>query len=263
MTMRESRIWIATATLWLGPGCGDDTSSDGTTGGTTATAEATAASTLAEVTGTTEASETTGTTAAADSTGTTTAGTCETELPAVVTDIDETLTISDAEFIMQIGDGTYDPVEREGGSALITAYADLGYRIMYLTARSEGIVLDVTGETAREATERWLVEHGYPTDPETTLVVLAPMFVFDATAQAYKAAALMDQQAAGWRFDYAYGNATSDIGAYAEAGIDPSVTFIIGEHAGVGGTVAVEGEDWVEHAAAHLPGVPAVCEAAQ
>jgi len=267
MTMRESRIWIATATLWLGLGCGDDASSDGTTPGTTTTAETTAAEATAtsdsgELTGTTAATEPTGTTAAADSTGTTTAGLCETELPAIVTDIDETLTISDGEFIMQISDGNYDPIEREGGSELITAYADLGYRIMYLTARSEDIVLEVTGETAREATERWLVEHGYPTDPETTLVVLAPMFVFDDTAQAYKAAALMEQQAAGWRFDYAYGNATSDIGAYAEAGIDTSVTFIIGEHAGEGGTVAVEGEGWVEHAAAHLPTVPAVCEAA-
>jgi hypothetical protein len=263
MTMRESRIWIATATLWLSLGCGDDASSDGTTAGTTTAAETTAASESGEPTGSTTASEPTGTTAAADSTGTTTAGLCETELPAIVTDIDETLTISDAEFVMQIGDGTYDPIEREGGSALITAYADLGYRIMYLTARSEDIVLAGTGETAREATERWLLEHGYPTDPDSTLVVLAPMFVFDDSAQAYKADALMDQQAAGWRFDYAYGNATSDIGAYAEAGIALESTFIIGEHAGEGGTVAVAGEGWVEHTEAHIPTVPAVCDAAE
>ena len=164
---------------------------------------------------------------------------------------------------MQIADGTYDPVEREGASELIGAYADLGYRIMYLTARSEDIELEGTGETAREATERWLVEHEFPTDPETTVVVLSSMFVFDDTAQEYKADALMEQQAAGWRFDYAYGNATSDIGAYADAGIDTAVTFIIGEHAGEGGTVAVAGEGWVEHAEAHLPTVPAVCEAAQ
>lgn len=265
MTMRDATTWIAATSLALALACGDDAGADGTTGsaettaapGTTAAVDTTAPGTTSEpATGTT--------TAAVDSSdGGTTAGACELEQPAIVTDIDETLTISDAEFIMQIGDGNYDPREREGGSELITAYAELGYRIMYLTARSEEIVLEVTGETAREATERWLVEHGYPTDPATTLVVLAPRFVFDAAAQEYKAAALMEQQAAGWRFDYAYGNATSDIGAYADAGIDPSVTFIIDEHAGEGGTVAVQGEGWVEHAAAHLPTVPAVCEAAR
>ena len=88
------------------------------------------------------------------------------------------------------------------------------------------------------------------------------MFGFDDTAQEYKAEALMAQQAAGWRFDYAYGNATSDIGAYADAGIALDVTFIIGEHAGEGGTVDVEGDGWVEHSEAHLPTVPAVGEAA-
>ncbi len=272
MTMRDSMTWFAATSLALVLACGDDATADGTTGGTeTTAAEDTTASTTtagAESTtgGTTSepATGTTGTTEAVDtSDGGTTAGACELELPAIVTDIDETLTISDAEFIMQIADGTYDPVEREGASELIGAYADLGYRIMYLTARSEDIELEGTGETAREATERWLVEHEFPTDPETTVVVLSSMFVFDDTAQEYKADALMEQQAAGWRFDYAYGNATSDIGAYADAGIDTAVTFIIGEHAGEGGTVAVAGEGWVEHAEAHLPTVPAVCEAAQ
>lgn len=264
-TMRDSRIWIATVTLLLTPACGDDTSGDGTTGDgtTTAAASETAAPATSSDDGSTGGSTAGGTTLAVDSSGGTTAGACELELPAIVTDIDETLTVSDAEFIMQIGDGNYDPLEREGGAALITAYADLGYRIMYLSARAEDTILEVTGETAREATVRWLVEHGYPTDPATTTVVLASMFVFDDTAQEYKAAALMDQQAAGWRFDYAYGNATSDIGAYAEAGIGLDVTFIIGEHAGEGGTVAIAGDGWVEHTAAHLPTVPAVCEAAQ
>jgi hypothetical protein len=274
MTMRDSMTWIATTGLAFVLACGDD---GGTTGTETTAAETTAGTTTAAET---TAAETTGpgttvepatgtstgeaTTEAVDSTESgTTAGACELELPAIVTDIDETLTISDAEFIMQIGDGTYDPVEREGAHELITAYADLGYRIMYLTARSEDIVLVGTGETAREATERWILEHGFPNDPETTVVVLSEMFVFDDTAAEYKTDALMEQQAAGWRFDYAYGNATSDIDAYANAGIDLAATFIIGEHAGEGGTVAVEGEGWVEHTAAHIPTVPAVCEAAQ
>jgi hypothetical protein len=272
MSMRDSMTWIATTSLTFVLACGDDTGATGTTGPTetTTAAETTVEATTtaaAETTGTgttTEPGTGTGTTAAVDSSdGGTTAGACELEQPAIVTDIDETLTISDAEFIMQIADGTYDPVEREGAQELITAYADLGYRIMYLTARSEDIVLLGTGETAREATERWLLEHDFPTDPATTLVVLSPMFVFEDSAAEFKAGALMEQQAAGWRFDYAYGNATSDIDAYANAGIDLATTFIIGEHAGEGGTVAVAGEGWVEHTAAHIPTVPAVCEAAE
>jgi phosphatidate phosphatase PAH1 len=272
MTMMWSpRIWIAAAGMALLLACGDDaatgdpTSGAETTAGTTAAADSTTGTTAAVDSTTSETGEPTSSssTAADSSESGTTGGVCELEQPAIVTDIDETLTLSDAEFFMQIADGTYDPVEREGAAELIVAYADLGYRILYLTARSEDIVLVGTGETARDATDRWLLEHGFPTDPATTLVVLSPMLVVGDAAQAYKAGALMDQQAAGWRFDYAYGNATTDIGAYADAGIDPAVTFIIGEHAGEGGTVAVAGEGWVEHAAAHLPTVPAVCEAAQ
>lgn len=261
------RWWVVLACLGLA--CGDDATADGTTGDDT-TAGPTAATTTGEPTpdatttdGSTDGSTTDGLDSTSEgSSGTTAAGVCELEHPAIVTDIDETLTISDGEFIMQIGDGTYDPIEREGAAELIVAYAELGYRVLYLTARSESIVLEVTGETAREATDRWLLEHGFPTDPETTLVVLADMFVVGDTAQAYKAEALMELQAMGWRFDYAYGNATSDIGAYADAGIDLGVTFIIGEHAGEGGTMAVAGDGWVEHSSEHLPTVPAVCEAA-
>lgn len=269
--MRSTLTWIATTSLTLVLACGDDSGASDTTGPepTTTAAETTVAegstTTAAETTapGSSSGEPSTGTTTGIDSSGGTTAGACELEQPAIVTDIDATLTTSDTEFILQIADGTYDPAEREGAHELITAYADLGYRIMYLTARSEDIVLLGTGETAREATERWLVEHGFPSDPETTVVVLAPMFVIDDAAAEFKAGALMEQQAAGWRFDYAYGNAVSDIDAYAAAGIDPLATFIITENGGMGGTVAVPGEGWVDHAAAHLPTVPAVCEAAE
>ncbi|MEX1363580.1 MAG: hypothetical protein AB1Z98_10660 [Nannocystaceae bacterium] len=250
MLCRPKPLFVALA-LTLAA-CGDDTTQDpgpsGSSTGPTATNTTLGA--------TADASTTAADTTAADST---TAGVCEPSGSAIVTDIDETLTLSDAEFIMQIGDGNYDPVEREGAAELISAYADLGYYVIYLTARSEEIVLEVTGETAREATFRWLQEHDFPTDGATTELVLAPEFVFDDTARAYKAQALMDRQVQGLQFDYAYGNATSDIGAYADAGIALDATFIIGEHAGEDGTVAVAGEGWVEHTDMHLPDVPEVC----
>lgn len=198
-----------------------------------------------------------GSTAAVDSTGD--AGLCVDEFPAIVTDIDETLTTADGEFFMQLQDGNYDPLERDGGATLINTYADLGYRVLYLTARSQTWVTEVTDETAREATMRWLQEHGYPVDPETTELVLAPMIVIGATTRKYKGDAIMGFQAEGWRFDYAYGNADTDIGGYEDAGISKEATFIIGEEAGSEGTVAIEGEDWLAHIDSHLPSVPEAC----
>lgn len=247
-SMLHATLFVLLAGMTLAPACGDDGAAEGTTSSMT-TGQSTGTSTSSD----TSADETLG---ASGSSG----GLCASEQPAIVTDIDETLTLSDAEFIMQIGDGNYDPIEREGAAELISAYADLGYHVMYLTARSEQIMVEVTGETAREATERWLDEHGFPLDPEATSLVLAPTFMLGEDVQNYKAEALTEQQAAGLRFDYAYGNADTDIGAYADAGIELEATFIIGELAGEGGTVAVDSEGWVDHAEMHLPGVAAVCE---
>src|SRR5690349_11653328 len=125
----------STAILLLCIACGGD-DGDAETGADTSPASTSAAdasdsSTLGVVESSSGAAESTTATTDAD----TTAGACEGELPAIVTDIDETLTLSDEEFLMQLMDGNYDPVEREGGAALIGGYADLGYRIMYLTAR--------------------------------------------------------------------------------------------------------------------------------
>lgn len=210
--------------------------------------------------GSDDGSSTAGVDGSSDTGAESSGGVCSAEFPAIVTDIDATLTTSDAEFLMQLGDGNYDPAEREGAAELITAYADLGYRVLYLTARTETLMAVNTGESARELTERWLLEHEFPLDPESTMVVLSPNLVLGESARVFKAETLAEQQAAGWRFDYAYGNAGSDIDAYADAGIALDRTFIIGPEAGNGGTVAVEGEGWVEHTAAYLPTVPAVCE---
>jgi len=253
----DPRRWILA--LSFAAACAGDAENDDTAGTETSTS---AGPTSSVGESTSSVGESTGVDTSTADGSTTAGGVCVDEQPAIVTDIDETLTLSDAEFFMQAQDPTYDPVEREGGAEMIGDYADLGYRIMYLTARSENFDIMNSEETAREITVRWLEEHGYPLDPETTIVVLAEDLVVGDATTAYKAGALMDQQAIGWRFDYAYGNATTDIAAYAEAGIDTAATFIIGEHAGEEGTVAVEGEGWVEHTAEHLPTVPAVCEAA-
>jgi phosphatidate phosphatase PAH1 len=184
---------------------------------------------------------------------------CANSKIAIVTDIDETLTTADEEFFpMQTSDGNYDPKERESASALMQGYADRGYFIVYLTARFESLTVAVTNETARQATDRWLREHRFPV--ERSELVLAESFVFGETARTYKAAALRTLQNESVTFDYAYGNADSDVRAYADAAIPKEATFIIGELAGFEGTVAVAGEGWTAHLAEQLPKVDAVCK---
>jgi phosphatidate phosphatase PAH1 len=183
---------------------------------------------------------------------------CATSKIAIVTDIDETLTTADEEFFQQLQDGTYDPLEREGASDLIRGYADRGYFIVYLTARAETLNLAGTNETARQGTERWLTEHDFPLTRSD--VVLASEVVFGDAARQYKAAALQSRQTDDFSFDYAYGNADSDVRAYADAGIPKDVTFIIGELAGFEETVAVAGEGWTAHAEEQLPKVQPVCQ---
>jgi phosphatidate phosphatase PAH1 len=161
---------------------------------------------------------------------------------------------------MQLADSTYDPLERGEASELITDYHARGFFIVYLTARAEiQYSLDDAMIPARELTEDWLIDHGFPYDEHTTLV-LADAFTVGDTAIAYKTEALMNLQADGLMFDYAYGNADSDIAAYENSGIGKDVTFIIGPEAGNDGTVAVAGEDWITHRAEHLPTVPNYCE---
>lgn len=186
--------------------------------------------------------------------------TCTVPGVAIVADIDETLTTSDLEWITQMLIGTHDPAERPGASDMMQAYADRGFFILYLTARPATTTLGFTGETATDATARWLVEHEFPTDPARTRLILSPDLVLGDATTTYKAGALQDMQAEGFTFAYAYGNATTDIAAYAAAGIPKDVTFIIGAQAGVDNTVAIPGDGWLDHTATHVAAVDPVCE---
>lgn len=177
-------------------------------------------------------------------------------LGTVVTDIDETLTTADEEFFpKQTADGNYDPLEREEAAALIQDYAAKGYYVFYLTARPETLTVNVTDETAREATMRWLLEHDFPFDEGRAELSLAPEFVSGQATNDYKAGALRELIDRGHTMHYAYGNATTDISAYAEVGIAKDATFVVGENAGADGTVAIEGEGYAAHRAAHMPTV--------
>lgn len=154
---------------------------------------------------------------------------------AVITDIDETLTLSDEEIFSQIPDPSYDPIVKTSSVEVMQTWAEKGYQVIYLTARPHQF---------RTETRRWLEDHEYPPGP----MITAPDFVFDETARVYKGAwvnrVLNDL---GWDLVAAYGNAVSDIDAYEDAGIAKAVTFIIGPNAGANGTQAIQNDDFTQH----------------
>jgi phosphatidate phosphatase PAH1 len=155
----------------------------------------------------------------------------------IVTDIDGTLTLADEELFNQIGDGNYVPLENMSAAQMMNTWADKGYVIVYLTARPHAF---------RTETRVWLRDLGYPVGP----VITANTLVFDESARQYKRAWVNRvKNDFGWKVVAAYGNATSDIDAYEDAGIGKDITFIVGPNAGVADTQAIENNDYTAHIA--------------
>lgn len=178
---------------------------------------------------------------------------------AVVTDIDETLTTSDEEWLQQMTDSTHDPEMRPDANTLLNAYAEQGYGVFYVTARGDGFTLS-DGRTAFEGTRDWLVAHDFPVD-ESRITLSEGFGVAGDDAAAYKAEVLADEQALGWSFDWAYGNADSDIAAFKEGGIPSSNIFLVGELAGTLEVEPILDEDaYTNHLATQLDAIePTEC----
>lgn len=176
---------------------------------------------------------------------------------AVYTDIDETLTTADEEWMAQLMDPTHDPAMRPEADRLMQDYAARGYTIFYVTARGEDTSLS-DGRTARQATFDWLQSHGFPGGEET--VYLAPGFgVTGDDAVEYKAGVVDALSADGWDAGYAYGNADSDILAFQAAGIPDDRIFLVGELAGTMGVQPILDEEaYAAHREAWMPQVPEV-----
>lgn len=173
------------------------------------------------------------------------------DTPTVVFDIDGTLTTDDnemvrggiAEILRPTGSTVLDLVglnekafdiavelidahaeAYESARDVVRYWVDRGYQPIYITARP--YLFD-------PLTRDWLEVMDFP---------YAPVFTLDSVEQAVQGAegalpykidklsSLIDD--AGLDIQFAYGNATSDICAYAEIGIDPAATYIIGQHAG-------------------------------
>ncbi|MDF1563628.1 MAG: hypothetical protein P1V51_11330 [Deltaproteobacteria bacterium] len=165
---------------------------------------------------------------------------------AMVADIDGTLTTSDlelfqdifSEYFDQLGAGAYVPEARAGAIDLtLRRRVEQGYLLILVTGRPYYLT-DITRE--------WL---------ETTGVAPAHLHVTDSNAEAvpsdtgvgaFKADYLNGLKAMGLDLVAAYGNATTDIYGFEQAGIDKASTFILGKHGGESGTVAL-GEDYLQH----------------
>ncbi|HET8540520.1 MAG TPA: hypothetical protein VFL83_11670 [Anaeromyxobacter sp.] len=165
-----------------------------------------------------------------------------------VSDIDGTLTTSDEELVVDVITDFFQPIYTgadvpnayPGAAALTNALVGRGHVVVFLTGRPYWL----TGKT-----REWLSSGGF---------ALGPLHVTDSNSEAipsqdgvgaFKLAFLRSLTAAGFRLDEAYGNATTDVFAYAGAGIPATATWIIGPNAGAGGTNAVTGS-WEPRAAA-------------
>lgn len=156
---------------------------------------------------------------------------------AVVFDIDGTLTTGDEEIVLQVlgdlADKKYVPKVHSGAAAVAKAWVAKGYLPVYLTGRPDVL---------RRVTDEWLAQEGFPAGPvhlTDTLGEAAP----NAEGVGRFKAAFLERLRPIVGLVAAYGNATTDISAYAAAGIPKARTFIIGKHAGEGGTVALPSYD--------------------
>jgi phosphatidate phosphatase PAH1 len=140
---------------------------------------------------------------------------------AVVFDIDATLTRSNRELYKEIAWGK-DESPRPHSVELVRAYVRAGYLPIFISGRPYLL---------RESTRAWMIRHGYPPGPLITTNSLGDSIPGKSHVGAYKVRTLKALQQIGVVFRYAYGDASSDVCAYARAGIDPKRTFIFSDAA--------------------------------
>lgn len=153
----------------------------------------------------------------------------------VVFDIDGTLTTSDSELGREILEGlqarSYRQNMFEGAVELVTYWSQHGVLPVMLTGRPDMLM---------QSTRRWLSEMGFPEVVVHTTSELHETLPRSSGVARYKARFLAALLGLDLAILAAYGNASTDIEAYARAGIPPERTFIVGKNAGNEGTQPVE-----------------------
>lgn len=117
-------------------------------------------------------------------------------------------------------DGTLTPnvytinIARRGAAEAAQAYADTGITVIYLTAR---IPLFQNG------LDTWLVDNGFPGGRLHLMQTDADK----DDHEAFKTRVLTSYRDDGWTFVAAFGDSSSDFGAYAQAGIAQDDVFAL------------------------------------
>lgn len=138
---------------------------------------------------------------------------------AVVFDIDGTLTTR----VHAIRD------TREGAVAAVQAYADAGYRVIYLSARHPLFQWHIPG---------WLEQHGFPEGP----IHVTESRQHRSDHASFKHGVLDEYRENGWDIVAAYGDSSTDFDAYTNAGIDEVRVFALRRD----GAEACEPGPWIE-----------------
>jgi phosphatidate phosphatase PAH1 len=136
----------------------------------------------------------------------------------VVFDVDGTLTTGDSQLAQQLVLG-HDADMRVDADQVVKAYAKAGYVPIYITGRPYFL---------RRGTASWLRRHMFPRGPLITTDGLTAARPSRGRVGKFKRQRLIGLQDRGLEIVAAYGNAHTDVCAYAEAGIDPDVTYILG-----------------------------------
>lgn len=149
-----------------------------------------------------------------------------------VFDIDGTLTTSDLELVKDVITDVFEPILR--GTYVPTAHP-YARELVEERERRGGVPIFLTGRPywLTKGSREWLSGMRIP---------VGALHTTDSNSEAltrvaaYKTAFLTSLKAQGFVLEAAYGNATTDIEAYAAAGIPKTDTFIIGKHGGESGT---------------------------
>jgi phosphatidate phosphatase PAH1 len=153
----------------------------------------------------------------------------------VLFDIDGTLTLNDFEVV-----GDYLGVSTAQAYAhvvdVVNSYAAMGYQIIYLTGRPYWVAKD----TREWIDYRGLLDGHLHTNPYGDGPIPPDTEQYKIDYLSY----LLDD--VGLDIVRVYGNATTDISAYAAVGLPKAETYIIGEHAGLEGTVPIW-NDYLQH----------------
>jgi hypothetical protein len=155
-----------------------------------------------------------------------------------VFDIDGTLTTSDNQLYQELLTGS-TPEAYPGATDLTWAEYGRGEIVVYLTGRPEVL---------HAATRGWLDGLGFAPGAVHLARTATQLLPTNGGVGDYKLAFLRALTGAGVVLDDGFGNATTDVYAYAGAGLAVPHTWIIGPNAGAGGTNGVT-DSWSDVAA--------------